>query len=47
MHNPSSCSRSFDVPEENAMAPSRIMVVDDFKDWRLKVCSISNNPKNC
>jgi DNA-binding NarL/FixJ family response regulator len=22
------------------MAPSRIMVVDDFKDWRLKVCSI-------
>jgi DNA-binding NarL/FixJ family response regulator len=28
------------VPEENAMPPSRIMVVDDFKDWRLKVCSI-------
>jgi DNA-binding NarL/FixJ family response regulator len=22
------------------MAPSRIMVVDDFKDWRRKVCSI-------
>jgi DNA-binding NarL/FixJ family response regulator len=22
------------------VTPSRIMVVDDFKDWRLKVCSI-------
>jgi CheY-like chemotaxis protein len=22
------------------MTPNRIMVVDDFKEWRLKVCSI-------
>jgi DNA-binding NarL/FixJ family response regulator len=41
MHNSSSFSRKLlTVPEENAMAPNRIMVVDDFKDWRLKVCSI-------
>jgi DNA-binding NarL/FixJ family response regulator len=26
--------------EENAMALSRIMVVDDFNEWRRKVCSI-------
>lgn len=40
IHNPLSLGPSFAVPEENAMPPSRVMVVDDFKDWRRKVCSI-------